>query len=65
MAVAHAAFRAAMPALDPAKLVFVDESDATTKMVRTHARSPKGERARGTAPARRQDTLTFFGALSL
>ncbi|MFW6201532.1 MAG: hypothetical protein ACOC8B_03075 [Gemmatimonadota bacterium] len=55
---------AARLALDPRRLVFVDENGATTKMVRTHARSQKGERAHGTAPGGTYDKLTFFGALT-
>jgi hypothetical protein len=34
--------------LDPARLVFIDESGASTKMARLRGRTPKGERCRAT-----------------
>lgn len=36
--------------LDPTKLVFIDETGATTKMARRHGRAPKGERCRAGIP---------------
>lgn len=49
--------------LDPKDLVFIDETGITTAMTRLYARSPRGERARGSAPGgwRR---LSVLGALS-
>jgi transposase len=38
------------PDLDPAKLVFLDETGATTKMARLRGRSPRGERCRAAVP---------------
>jgi transposase len=48
--------------LDPKQLVFIDETGITTAMTRRYARSPRGERAHGSAPGgwRR---LTVLGAL--
>ena len=43
--------------------MFVDEAGATTAMVRTHGRAPKGQRACGAAPAGRWRRLTVLGAL--
>ncbi len=36
--------------LDPDKLVFIDETGATTKMARLRGRAPKGERCRAAVP---------------
>lgn len=45
------AFQAEVAALDPERLVFVDESGVLTNMVRLYARAPEGQRAQGSAPA--------------
>ena len=45
------AFKKKLAAVDPAHLVFVDESGATTSLTRTHGRAPQGERVQATAPA--------------
>jgi transposase len=52
-----------MPGLDPAKLVFLDETAAKTNMARTHGYAPKGQRLEGYAPYRRWQTTTFLGAM--
>ena len=49
--------------LDPARLVFIDETWAKTNMTRTHGRAPKGERLIAKAPHGRWRTLTFLAAL--
>lgn len=36
----------AQPDLDPDRLVFIDETWASTNMARTHGRAPRGERLR-------------------
>jgi transposase len=46
-------------------LVFIDESAALTNMVRAYARSPRGERAHGTAPCGRWRRLSIIGALGI
>ena len=51
--------------LDPARLVFIDESWASTKMARTHGRAPKGERLIASVPHGHWKTTTFVGALRL
>lgn len=53
-----------MPALDPAKLVFIDETWAKTNMARTHGYAPRGERLVGAAPHGHWHTTTFVGALT-
>jgi len=65
VAAARAAFRAAAASLDPADLVFVDESGIATNLVRLYGRAPKGERAPGRAPYGRWERLTILGGLSL
>jgi transposase len=47
----------------PERLVFLDECGVLTGMVRLHGRSPRGERARGTAPCGRWTRLSVLGAL--
>jgi transposase len=49
--------------LDPARLVFIDETAVTTNMVRIRGRSPRGVRLIGHAPFGEWKTLTFVGAL--
>jgi transposase len=63
VAAARAAWRAAQAALDPDRLVFVDETWASTAMTRTHGRCPKGERLVSAVPAGHWKTTTFVAAL--
>ena len=49
--------------LDPARLVFIDETWSKTNMTRTHGRAPRGERLIAKAPHGRWRTLTFLAAL--
>jgi transposase len=53
----------AQPDLDPARLVFIDETGATTKMARRHGRAPRGHRLRAGVPHGHWKTTTFVGAL--
>jgi transposase len=53
------------PDLDPAKLVFIDETGLSTKMARLRGRSPRGERCRAGVPHGHWKTTTFTGALRL
>src|SRR3712207_6195862 len=46
------------------RLVFLDESGVTTKMARTHARAPRGQRAYGSIPLGSWRRLTVIGALA-
>ena len=48
---------------DPARLVFVDETAANTKMVRLCGRCPRGERLIGRVPQGHWKTMTFVAAL--
>ena len=49
--------------LDPERLVFIDETWASTNMARTHGRAPRGERLRAPVPFGHWKTTTFVGAL--
>jgi transposase len=58
-------FRRRVAAVDPAKLVFVDESGINTSMTRTRGRAVPGERVAGAVPQGHWQTLTMIGALRL
>lgn len=49
--------------LDPARLVFIDETSANTKMVRLSGRCARGERLVGDVPQGHWKTITFVAAL--
>jgi transposase len=53
------------PDLDPDRLVFIDETWASTAMARTHGRAPRGERLRMGAPFGHWKTTTFIAGLRL
>src|SRR5690606_9145506 len=53
------------PDLDPERLVFIDETAATTKMARLHGRTPRGQRLRMGLPHGHWKTTTFIGGLRL
>lgn len=49
--------------LDPARLVFLDETAVTTSMVRLRGRAPRGIRVIGRVPLGAWKTLTFIAAM--
>ena len=49
--------------LDPDRLVFVDESWASTSMARRHGRCPRGQRLRMSVPHGHWKTTTFIAGL--
>src|SRR5947208_5797766 len=49
--------------LDPAKLVFLDETAVTTSMVRLRGRAPRGIRVIGRVPLGSWKTITFIAAM--
>jgi transposase len=59
------AWFAMQPELDPAHLVFVDETGTSTKMARLRGRSRRGERCRASVPHGHWKTTTFVGGLRL
>ena len=65
VAEARAAWRAELAGVDPARLVFIDETGIDTRMTRPYARAARGERAVGKVPRGRWERLTVIGALAL
>lgn len=53
------------PDIDPRRLVFIDETGATTKMARRRGRSRRGERCRAAIPHGHWKTTTFTAGLRL
>ena len=49
--------------LDPARLVFIDETAVSTNMVRLKGRAPRGVRLIGRVPLGEWQTITFVAAL--
>lgn len=63
MAVERAAWKASQPEIDIHRLVFIDETGASTKMARLYGRSPYGQRCVAALPHGHWKTTTFVGAL--
>jgi transposase len=59
----RAALRKKQPTLDPKRLVFLDETAATTKMTRLYGRAPRGERLVDKVPHGHWKTTTFICGL--
>jgi transposase len=57
--------KAEQPKLKAPRLVFIDETAVTTKMVRHRGRSPRGERLVSNVPHGHWKTLTLVAALRL
>jgi transposase len=53
------------PELHPERLVFIDETGASTKMARLYGRAPRGQRCRAPVPHGHWKTTTFTAALRL
>ncbi|RWF78058.1 MAG: hypothetical protein EOQ36_33880, partial [Mesorhizobium sp.] len=51
--------------LDPERLIFIDETAASTKMARLRGRSLRGERCRAAVPHGHWKTTTFTAGLRL
>jgi transposase len=64
VAQARAAWAAEQAALASGRLIFLDETWATTNMTSTWGRSPRGQRCLGYAPCGHWHTTTFVCALS-
>ena len=63
MAAAREVWRARQPAMNPAKLVFLDETWASTNMTRRYGRARRGDRLVASAPHGHWKTSTFLAAL--
>jgi transposase len=59
------AWRARVKQIDPARLVFVDESGVTRSLTRRYGRAPKGARVAGAVPLGHWEVTTLIGALAL
>ena len=57
---ARQAWAERQPTLNPSRLVFLDETWATTTMTRSHGRAPKGERLQCTVPQGHWHMTTFL-----
>jgi transposase len=53
-----------MGQVDPDRLVFLDESGLDTRLTRSHARAPQGQRAVGRVPGGHWRRLTILGAIA-
>jgi transposase len=65
VAAARQAWRDLQGGLDPSKLVFIDETGASTKMARLRGRSQRGERLVASIPHGHWSTTTFVAGLRL
>ncbi len=61
----RAAWREEFATIDPSRLVFVDETGATTAMDRTHGRAPSGVRVDGPVPHGHWKATTLTAAVRL
>src|SRR3954465_12526177 len=62
---ARRAWAAERAGIDPARLIFIDETGIDTRMTRAYARAARGQRATGKVPWGRWERLTGLGALAL
>lgn len=65
MAVAREAWLEEQPYLDPAKLVFIDETGCATNMARLRGRAPRGQRCKARVPHGHWSVTTFTAGLRL
>lgn len=63
MAAERMAWKASQPEIDIHRLVFIDETGASTKMARLYGRSPYGQRCVAALPHGHWETTTFVRAL--
>jgi transposase len=59
----RATWQVLQPEIDVDRLVFIDETGASTKMARLYGRAPRGERCVASVPHGHWQTTTFVGAL--
>ena len=65
VAAARAKLKAEQPSLAAPRLVFIDETAVTTKMVRQYGRCPRGERLVAKVPHGHWKTMTLVAALRI
>jgi transposase len=61
----RAAWRAEFAGIDPSRLVFLDETGATTAMARRYGRAPRGERVDAAVPHGHWKVVTLTAAVRL
>jgi transposase len=61
---ARAVWRAELAEVDPANLVFLDETSTPTDLTPTHGRAKRGERVVGRIPQRRWQAVTLLATLT-
>ena len=62
---ARGAWRERLSGIDPARLVFVEESSTNVAMTPRYGRAPKGERTRGKVPRNWGKNVTLIASISL
>src|SRR5665648_1075863 len=65
VAAARAELKAEQLSLRGKRLIFIDETSVTTKMVRHSGRAPRGERLVASVPHGHWKTLTFIAGLRI
>jgi transposase len=65
VAAARAELKAEQPSLDASRLVFIDETAVTTKMVRHYGRCPRGDRLVAKVPHGHWKTMTLVAGLRI
>ena len=65
MRIRRGAWFTLQPDLDPTRLVFLDETGATTKISRLRGRAPRGDRCRAALPHGHWKTTTLVAGLRL
>ena len=65
VAAARAELKAEQPSLKAPRLVFIDETSVTTKMVRHYGRTPRGERLVAKVPHGHWKSMTLVAALRI
>ena len=65
VAQARAAWHGELAAIDPACLIFIDETGIDTRLTRAYGRAARGQRAIGKVPHGNWQRLTVIGALAL
>ena len=61
----RAAWRAAMTGIDPARLIFLDETSTPTTLTLRRARAPRGQRAVGRVPRGRREAISWLATLTM
>ena len=63
MSARREAWRRQFAAIDPGRLIFLDETGATTDLTRRHGRAPRGQRVEGAVPHGHDKSVTLRAAV--